>query len=88
MYRTVYADGLIGGFTPANSVCLNFYATRNPIPKATTHDIGPDNTVSPEGKLSDDSKIGIIREIEFGVYMNEQTARDIYAFLQKMFDNK
>lgn len=39
LYRTVYADGLIGGVTPLDSVNLSFYATRNPIPKSSFHEM-------------------------------------------------
>ncbi|MBS1601161.1 MAG: hypothetical protein JST42_00740 [Bacteroidetes bacterium] len=86
MYRTVYADGLIGGFTSANAVSLSFYATRNSIPKSVTYEIEPNNTLNPVGAVSQDSKVGVIREIEVGVYMNRDTAREIYEFFKKMFE--
>lgn len=85
-YRTVYTDGVIGGITPANSISLSFYATRNPIPKSTIHNVLSNDAVDPIGILSPDSKQGIIREIEVGVYMNLETARDIYEFLKKILD--
>lgn len=86
LYRTIYTDGLIGGLTPANAVSLSFYATRNPIPKSTLHEVESNKTVNPIGTPSKDSKFGIIREIEVGVYMNKETAKDIYEFLKKIFE--
>lgn len=86
-YRTIYADGLIGGKTLANAYSFSFYATRNPIPKILVHDVDQDGTIEPIGKSSEDSKIGIIREIEIGIYMNETTARDIYVYLKKQFES-
>ena len=87
LYRTIYTDGLIGGITPANAVCLSFYATRNPIPKSTLNEINSNGTVNPIGQKSEDSKFGIMREIEIGVYMNKETARDIYEFLKTIIEN-
>ncbi|RFS21438.1 hypothetical protein DVR12_16205 [Chitinophaga silvatica] len=84
LYRTIYCDGLIGGVTPTNMISLSFYSTRNTIPKSTTHTING-NTLSP-GEPSKDSKLGIIREIELGVYINRDTAKDIYEFLKKILD--
>ncbi len=86
LYRTIYADGLIGGLTPTNSISLSFFATRGPIPKSALHKIGPNNLVDPIGIPSKESKTGIIREIEVGVYMNQQTAKDIYEFLKKILE--
>jgi uncharacterized alpha/beta hydrolase family protein len=87
LYRTIYTDGLIGGLTPANAVSLSFYATRNPIPKSTLHEVAPNKAVNPTGIPSKDSKFGIIREIEVGVYMNKETAKDIFEFLKKIFES-
>ena len=88
MYRTIYADGLIGGVTPTQSVNLNFYATRNVIPKSIAYEFNGDGTLKEDGLKSDDSKDGIIREIEIGVYMNKDTARDVYDFLKRIFENE
>lgn len=87
LYRTIYADGLIGGHTPANAFSFSFYATRNPIPKSSIHEINFDGTIESEGMPSTESKLGIIREIEVGVYMNKETAKDIYEFLKNFFED-
>lgn len=84
-YRTIHSDGVIGGITPDNkSVNLNFYSTRNTIPKYRSHSINIDGSINKEGISSDDSKTGMIREIEFGVYMNKETANSIYEFLKQV----
>ena len=87
LYRTIYSDGLIGGLTPTGSINLSFYATRNPIPKSITHEIAPNGIVDPKGVKSEDSKSGIIREVEVGIYMNRKTAKDIYEFLKKIIES-
>lgn len=80
-YKSFFIDGLIGGKTPTGSINLNFYATRNIIPKSVKHEV-ENGLLSQTGVNSDDSKVGIIREIEAGVYMDETTANDIYEFLK------
>lgn len=82
-YRTIYVDGLIGGPTATGCLNLNFFSTRNSIPKSVEHELNIDGSISNEGKISDDSKEGIIREIEFGVYLNEKTAQEVYDLLGK-----
>lgn len=90
MYRTIFTDGAIGGVTPVGQINLSFYATRQAIPKSITHELAKDGVVMNEIKISDDSKSGIIREIEVGVYMNMKSAKDLYEFFKKIFehDNK
>lgn len=85
-YRVIYADGLIGGVTPTGMVNFNFYATRPTIPKSTTHTINAERKVNPVGVTSEDSKLGLMREIEVGVYINMKTAKDIYEFLKKIVE--
>jgi predicted ABC-type ATPase len=86
MYRTIHSDGVIGGLTPKNMVNLNFYSTRNAIPKAITHAISASGSLDKEGIRSADSKIGIIREIESSVYISKETAEEIFEFLKKVLD--
>jgi uncharacterized alpha/beta hydrolase family protein len=84
LYRTIHTDGLIGGITPKNVVNLNFYSTRNAIPKSVTHLINSSGKLEGKGTRSEDSKVGIIREIEMGIYMNKETAEEIYEVLKKI----
>lgn len=85
-YRSIHVDGLIGGLAPTGTVNLNFYATRKPIPKSMLHEVSAEGTINPRGELSEDSKIGIIHEIEIGIYMNKRTAKEIYDFLKKILE--
>lgn len=82
-FRTVYVDGAIGGITPTNAVNLNFYSTRHPIPKSVDYELNEDGTLNKDGRPSSDSKSGIIREIEFGIYLNHESANDLYEFLKR-----
>jgi hypothetical protein len=86
MYRTIFSDGAIGGITPTNTVFLSFYGTRNAIPKSMIYDV-TEGGVLGDGKVSEDSKSGFIREIEVGVYMTKQSAKDLFDFLKNILDD-
>ena len=88
LYRTIYSDGVIGGRTPTNQININFYANRNTMPKSVDFELTLENKLGKKIGISEDSKVGIIKEIEFGVYMNHQTAKDLYEFLKKMLNEK
>jgi hypothetical protein len=88
MYRTIFADGAIGGITPLNQVNLCFYATRQAIPKSVKFELGTDGKVGNPIEVSQDSKSGIIREVEIGVYMSRESAHDLYSFLKKIFEHE
>lgn len=80
-YRELHIDGAFGGITTRGYINLSFYAERLPIPKAT------DFSITSEGKMGDkiadseDSKQGLLREFEFGVYMDITTAKSLVEFL-------
>lgn len=81
LYRSVHIDGASGGVSPRGYLNLNFFAERNCVPLDTTV-ITDDKT----GKIvsfkdSEDSKIGILREFEFGAYIDLKTAKELLAFL-------
>ncbi len=86
MYRSVYADGAIGGITPTNKINLGFYATRKSIPKSITFELNQNGAISKPIAVSSESKEGIVREIEFNVYMDKSTAHELYLFLKKIFN--
>lgn len=81
-FREIHVDGALGGLTPRGFLNLNFFAERFPIPLSTDFNI-TDNVKLGE-KLEDhiDSKTGIIREYEFGIYMNIETAKNLSILLE------
>ena len=78
-FRELHVDGAYGGITPKGLCNINFYAERLAIPKASDFKIEDDKLV----KISDsaDSKKGIIREFETGVYMTIETAKELHKWL-------
>lgn len=85
-FREVHVDGAYGGITPQGLVNLNFFAERTPIPKSSEFEITEEQKVGTLIKHSDDSKSGILREFEFGIYMNIQTAKSIVELLNTKID--
>lgn len=80
-YREIHVDGAHGGITTRRLINLSFYAERLPIPKST------DITIDEKGKVlkkeaSSDSKFGVLREYELGIYMDLGTAKEILEFLK------
>ncbi|WP_461630866.1 hypothetical protein [Labilibaculum euxinus] len=86
-YRTINADGAYGGVTPTNHINISFYSTRNCIPTSVTHKVNENGSLSEQPiEVNPNSKTGVVREIEFGVYMNRQTAQDLLKFLKTIFE--
>ena len=81
-YRSVHIDGAYGGVTSRGLINVSFFAERQPIPKSS------DFAIKSSGHLGDlisndsFSKQGIIREFEFGVYMDANVAQSLITFLQ------
>ncbi len=78
-FRELHVDGAYGGITPKGMYNINFYAERLAIPKSSEFEV-IDNRYK---KISDsiDSKKGIIREFEAGVYMTIETAKELHKWL-------
>lgn len=83
-FRELHVDGAYGGVTPRGLFNMNFFAERMAIPKATDFEI--ENNQLRKIADSEDSKNGIIREFEMGVYMTIHTARDIHKWLGEALD--
>ena len=80
-FREIHVDGAFGGITPRGQINVNFFAERFPIPKSTNYFIEESNLVGDKVKDGEDSKIGVVRQYEFGVYFDLKTAKDIRSFL-------
>lgn len=79
-FREIHVDGAYGGLTPRGLINLNFFAERFPIPKSSDFKV-TGQSITEKIKDSDDSKEGIIREYEFGVYMDINTCKMIINLL-------
>lgn len=80
-YRSINVDGLVGGLTPRGKIAISFYAERTVIPKCEEYKLTADGKLGELIKVSEDTKDGIIREIEFEGYFDINTIKDIRNWL-------
>lgn len=85
-FRELHVDGAFGGLTPPGFINVNFYAERVAIPKSTEYKLTDHNALGEVLSNSLDSKVGVIREYEFGIYMNISTAIELKNFLEKKIE--
>ena len=85
-FREVACDGVLGGPTPQGNVWLAFYTERFPIPRIIRHQIrrtDQDAFVLEEPGETIEGRHGIIRNVEFGVYMSVKTAEQLHEWLSR-----
>ena len=82
-FRVVHADGVIGGPTPSGLLHLSFFSERFPIPAVVEHAIsdagGGRREVGKE--IAKEGKEGVVREVEVGVMMTLDMAKQLHAWL-------
>ncbi|WP_158860049.1 hypothetical protein [Lunatibacter salilacus] len=94
-YREVFSDGASLGITPSGYFYLNFFAQRNAIPKGMVFEAADNGDLGEMKSLTPDSKVGIVREYEFGLYIDIKTCESLKELLdqkiqeyQKIMNNK
>jgi hypothetical protein len=80
-YKEIHVDGGYGGLTPKGFINVSFYAERRPIPTSTEHEVTEHGNLGKILSNSPDSKEGILREYEFGIYMDLTTAKNLAQFI-------
>jgi hypothetical protein len=86
LYRQVHVDGVHGGITPNGLININFFNQRAAIPKGTEFEIDDNGQLTRPIKNIENSKNGIVREFEFGAYMDIHTCISIKEFLEKKIE--
>lgn len=84
-FREVACDGALGGPTPHGKLWLAFYSERFPLPRVMRQKV---NTSAQGVRLDNETpatvveaRHGLIRNVEFGVYMSLDTAADLHQWL-------
>lgn len=86
-FREVACDGALGGPTPNGSLWLAFYTERFPLPRKVRHklteiDDGDACIIDSESPAETlEGLVGIVRNVEFGLYMSVETAEQLHAWL-------
>jgi hypothetical protein len=83
-FRTIHADGIIGGITPQGILHGSLWAQRAPIPREVTM------VVEPDGKLGQEvarvGRDGVVRELQVDVMFNLAAALEIRDWLDKQIE--
>lgn len=88
-FREVACDGVLGGPTPNSKLWLAFFTERLPLPRIVRYNItksdgedvyviDPNNPGAPI-----ETREGIIRNVEFGLYLSLETAEALQGWLTK-----
>jgi hypothetical protein len=88
-YRSIFAEGAIGGITPKGILKMNLYTERYALPTKTRHRVTEDDhgySVGPEDPKFRESLQGFERELEVEVLMNIDTAAALYEWLGKQLE--
>ncbi len=84
-FRSLRADGAVGGVTPNGHVHISLYSERGAIPKREIHE------VSDDGRLSDlvqvTSRHSIVREMEADIFLRLDIAKSIHKWLGKVIED-
>lgn len=87
-FREIACDGALGGPTPRGKIWLAFYTERLPLPKIVRHGLvanerGDLSVATDQPGTVVDGRAGIIRNVEFGLYLSEETANELHKWLEK-----
>lgn len=85
-YKGVHVDGAYGGLTTRGLINISFFAERSPIPTGSVFEITPEDRMGSLLRDLDESKKGIIREFEVGVYMDIQIAKALALLLTEKIE--
>jgi len=80
-FRVSHVDGAIGGLTPTREVFLAVYSQRTALPKIVEQQITPDGKLGAVVKT--EGKQGIFREMEIGLVMTPEVAKQVADFLMQ-----
>lgn len=80
-FRTVPADGAIGGMTPQGQFHIGFYSERVPIPKETVHEVSAEGALGPEIRSKRQALVGIVRELQVDIVLSVPEARVLRDWL-------
>lgn len=78
-FKTVFITGATGGATVNSLINMNLYTDRTVIPSELTFEI--DNNVKLGKEIKRVSKQGVIRDVQVGVLMDLEVAKNLIKFL-------
>ena len=82
-FRSIRADGAIGGITPNGNIHFALYSERLPLPKRLVHEVNEDGSLGPVMPNETVSRDAIVREMEVDVFLDISVARGLSEWLKE-----
>ena len=82
-FRVVHVDGALGGITPTGDIFVSLYSQRGPIPQKTVQEVNESGEVGDEIMEERVSRDGLVREIEIGISVRPEVAKNLINWPQK-----
>ena len=82
IFRSIRADGVVGGLTPSGHMHMAFYSEREAIPRRVIQEINQDGSLGKtRGVQTRDS---IVREMDIDVFLTKDVAEALHEWLGKI----
>lgn len=82
-FRVTHVDGIYGGVTPRGHIHMAVFSERGALPKASHFDV-VDGQPGPE--IVDDSRTGIVRELEADLVMDLPVAISLHLWMREKIE--
>src|SRR4051812_47543074 len=82
-FRVAHVDGAVGNITPKGDIFVSFYNERVSLPDSVINRITEDGRVG-EQISANTSSPGLIREMEFGIVLDVEVAKNLNVWLSNM----
>lgn len=82
LFRSAHIDGVVGGVTPQLGIYMAVFNERQPLPQQVTHEVEENGLIGEEIRSERKTRDALVREMEFGLVMNLETAEAISSWLQ------
>src|SRR4051794_33894026 len=79
LFRVIHSEGAIGGLTPHREIFVSLFNERSALPKLIEFSLSPEGRIG--GEISREGKEGIVREVEIGIIMSADSAKQLAHFL-------
>lgn len=80
-FRSIHADGAIGGITPNGNIHLAFYSERPAIPRRVVQRVTPSGALGDEVQERRESRNSIVRELDSDLFLSLSVAKGVQKWL-------
>ncbi len=84
LFRSIRADGAIGGITPNGHIHMAFYSERHAIPKREVYSINEDGTLNELREAY--TRSSYVREMDVDVFLALDVAKNVHEWLGKVIE--